>query len=241
MMKAILPASSRIETFLSNRKSQNVVHLSAKRELEGEFLPSGARTTKVTLPKLGLSRSYSTRPLGRTLLVKAEFVFADPGASDTVSLHGDWNGWTGVPLKEEEKDLWSCVVIVPTGHREFYFVVDGNSVLSSKHPISTCGTRNWRNIHGPHKSEPQKGTRTAFYIWAQKCLENLGLAAAPGDMDDILPSVFERMEQPATAKRRDSTWDKLREYGWGTMVVVVLSTYLVGSAMYNLLFVELIN
>lgn len=239
-MNTIITFPSPTLSSLTQRKSPSVVHLSATKDCAAPPLQVTTQPQRLSAAPLGLSRSYSARPLGRTLLVKAEFVYADPGAKHSVSLHGDWNDWTGIALnrEEEETDLWSCVAVVPTGHREFYYVVDGNCVVSTRHPVSVCRTKNWRNVHGPRTSEPKTDSRTAFYRWAQGRLEGLGLVAAPGDLGNSLMGMGGEIEHPCTTRRRDGYWDNIRELGWGTLVVAAFSFYLVGVAVLAVVFGE---
>lgn len=230
-MNTIITFPSPTKSSLTQRKSPSVVHLSAAKDLVAPPPQITTHSQRLSAAPLGLSRSYSARPLGRTVLVKAEFVYGDPGAKHSVSVHGDWNDWAGVPLNREETDLWSCVAMIPTGHREFYFVVDDSCALSTRHPVSVCGTKNWRNVLGPRASEQKTGTRTAFYKWAQGILEGLGLVVAPGDVGNSLTGPFGEIEHPCTARRRDGHWDNVRELGWGTLVVAAFSVYLVGVAV----------
>lgn len=221
------------------RRSPYVVHLLGKKGA-GPSLPSAhpPQIKAVGFPALGLSRSHSARPLGKTLLVKAEFVFADPGVQSSVTLLGDWDDWEGTSMNMEEENLWSCIAILPTGHRQFYFLVDGKPRLSSRHPVSPCGTKNWRNVHGPRQCGGKTEPTDVFYRWMQERLEGLGVAVAPGGMDDSLMGVVGGMELPATVRKRNRAWERIEKFGWGTVALFSCSIYLVGVAVYSLLFSE---
>jgi hypothetical protein len=41
------------------------------------------------------------------------------------------------------------VTLVPSGYREFCYVVDGAITVSSKHPTNPDGSCNWRTVYGP--------------------------------------------------------------------------------------------
>lgn len=41
---------------------------------------------------------------------------------------------------------------MPTGYRQFFYMVDGSFMLSTKHPTNADGTRNWRTVYGPPRS-----------------------------------------------------------------------------------------
>lgn len=88
-------------------------------------------------------------PAPKPQIVQAEFVYADGGRS--VSLCGDWNSWLPQPMEKEPdgNGIWSTVVLVPTGLREFCYLVDGRYQVSRRHPTNAQGTANWRTVHGP--------------------------------------------------------------------------------------------
>lgn len=57
--------------------------------------------------------------------------------------------------------IWSIITIVPTGYREFCYIVDGQYMVSRKHPTNPEGTRNWRKVYGPpsRKKIPEPRTK----------------------------------------------------------------------------------
>jgi 1,4-alpha-glucan branching enzyme len=53
------------------------------------------------------------------------FVFHDDSAS-SVSVAGDFNGWSQTPLKRNGSGLWSTEIAVPrTGRFEYKFIING--------------------------------------------------------------------------------------------------------------------
>eukprot|EP00177_Eucheuma_denticulatum_P006011 GFKZ01010961.1.p1 GENE.GFKZ01010961.1~~GFKZ01010961.1.p1 ORF type:complete len:145 (+),score=7.74 GFKZ01010961.1:528-962(+) len=45
--------------------------------------------------------------------------------------------------------IWSVITTVPSGHRQFCYLVDGTPVISPKHPTNPQGSLNWRKVRGP--------------------------------------------------------------------------------------------
>lgn len=179
---------------------------------------------------LTLKPSPSLRPLSHTLLVKTEFVFHTPDPASSVFLHGDWDNFTLHPLSREQQSLWSVILVVPTGHRQFYFSVDGSFALSPCHPITRCGKRNWRNVHAPRDIRTRE-TKSAFVEWASERLVALGIVMAPGDDHYAM-----RAELPVVVGLPQGVGGVWRRLGWGESLLALCSLYFVGAAAFALVF-----
>ena len=83
-------------------------------------------------------------------MVRTEFVYADEGVKREVCLCGDWNNWSSIRMMREHNGVvWSIITIVPVGYREFYYLVDGILKVSTKHPLNSAKSANWRTVKGP--------------------------------------------------------------------------------------------
>lgn len=105
------------------------------------------RRRRVSTPTCAVPTTLSTS--GDT--VRAEFVYGDGGA--VVALCGDWNRWRPQPMEREADGMWSVIVTVPTGRREFCYFVDGRYAVSRRHPTNAEKSANWRTVNGPPESE----------------------------------------------------------------------------------------
>lgn len=206
-----------------HRVSHNV-RLSAARPAPADVPGPAGPPGPPARPALQLARSHAQRPLARTELVKAEFVFADPPAADAceIVLHGDWDDWAGKAMRREEPGLWSVVCVVPTGHRRFGFCIDGEWTISQRHPREEGARVNWRDVLGPRRMPAQ---RSAFYRWARDTLEGFGVVAMPDAGE--LPGLYGRRIGPA---------ERVTRMEWGTVVVAAAVVYLFACAVYGLLF-----
>jgi hypothetical protein len=54
------------------------------------------------------------------------------------------------------------VTLVPSGYREFCYIVDGVITVSSKHPTNPNGSCNWRTVYGPPMDQVKRDN-TANY------------------------------------------------------------------------------
>mmetsp|Transcript_464 Transcript_464/g.838 ORF Transcript_464/g.838 Transcript_464/m.838 type:complete len:188 (-) Transcript_464:399-962(-) len=79
--------------------------------------------------------------------VNTEFIYGEVGSNAKVFLCGDWNDWT--PVSMEYQGVWSKIVKIPSGYHEYCFVVNGQPVVSSAHPVASSRTVNWRTIAAP--------------------------------------------------------------------------------------------
>lgn len=213
---------------LTQRNTVGVVHLSAQDKVE-EGLPAGDK-------EYGLSRSYSQRPIGHTILVKAEFVYADAGAMKSVSLLGDWNGWVPVPMRREEKGFWIMVCVMPTGLHEFCFVVDGVKKPSSRHPRTANGKLNRRNVRGPPSGNAHV-ERSKFYLWAQKTLTSLGTGNNPDENGEVPGSRrLAEMNLPNTSRlpRRLSLIQRFTNLDIVSIVIGTIAMYFLTATLFAL-------
>jgi hypothetical protein len=76
--------------------------------------------------------------------------------------------------------VWSVVTPVPTGYREFCFVVDGRFTVSTKHPTTADGTCNWRTVYGPpsagaspHTQRPGAAQLARFLTFSEAVAESV--------------------------------------------------------------------
>lgn len=216
-----------ISEAVTQRTSKKLVVLSGKNQRG-----VGASKTK----KSSLVRSNAQRPLGQKVLVKTEFVYADP-VKESCSIVGDWNEWVPVQMHMEEKNLWSVVSMLPSGYHEFYFMVDGKSRISSRHPTTGSGMMNWRNIYGPPQ-ESHASQRTAFYLWAQKTLGDAGLVSLEKDLGGLPVSErFLENNKPNTVgkPRSVSIMKRISDTGVISLIAGGMSIYFVLAAFYILL------
>lgn len=138
--------------------------------------------------------------------------------AESIVLHGDWDEWSGIGMKREQIGVFSTVVVVPTGLRKFGFVVDGMWMVSKRHPVEKGGRINWRVVLGRKDGGRVEG-RTAFYRWAKGVLDGWGIVGG--------------------AEEGIGEMNGLRGIGrlhWGSVFVLVLGVYLVGSGVVGLIF-----
>ncbi len=46
------------------------------------------------------------------------------------------------------------MTVVPSGYREFCYIVDGKFQVSTRHPTNAEGSCNWRTVYGPPRISP---------------------------------------------------------------------------------------
>jgi len=117
--------------------------------------------------------------------VRTEFVYAD-GGKDAVQLCGDWNRWAPISMELESgklyiyflyviyiysdvsymfiEGIWSVITVVPSGYREFCYIVDGIYHVSKRHPSNSDSTCNWRVVNGPPSSFIRRRRNERFRI-----------------------------------------------------------------------------
>ncbi|KAI0562299.1 hypothetical protein FGB62_62g235 [Gracilaria domingensis] len=127
--------------------------------------------------------SALSKRLPNAIPVRTEFVFCASQPYSSVLLCGDWCDWHPIHMNLEQGKrsaapsdsralhastssaltptvvdcVWSVITVVPNGYREFFYMVDGTTMLSTKHPTNAQGTRNWRTVYGP----PRRGRNRA--------------------------------------------------------------------------------
>lgn len=176
-----------------------------------------------------LSRSYAQRPLGRHPVFKAEFVYASSRPCTSVQIAGDWADWQPQLMSLEQPGLWSIIVLLPTGHHVFRFVVDGQHVLSSRHPV--CDGLNWRVVHGPATMGAKPTSMSPFYLWAAGMLERVGIVGAVDDLAGV-PTVGGGALGGETRRRMV---DCVADLGCTSLIMGVVAAYLVFTTLVKVI------
>lgn len=185
-----------------------------------------------------LTRSHGQRPLGRMLIVRVEFVYTDDGpvAARNVSVRGDWNDWTEIAMTKEQGRTWSVITTVPTGYREFQFVVDGVPLTSTRHPTARGDNVNWRNVLGPVNQDMESSI--AIHRWARSTLTRIGLVTEVDDENVTFcdQSSSDIMLPNTTGKPKKRIASCAGELGLTGFLVIALSAYMICIAFYALIF-----
>ncbi|KAA8491114.1 hypothetical protein FVE85_4531 [Porphyridium purpureum] len=92
------------------------------------------------------------------LRVPVEFIFGDANQDARVALCGDWNSWRPIPMQraKQSNKLFSVVTLLPAGYCEYFFLVNGERVVSQAHPRNLEGSANWRNIVSDRRLRSRK-------------------------------------------------------------------------------------
>jgi len=88
----------------------------------------------------GLPRGPPPKQIGKYMQLEenlpsalTEFVWVE-GAEASAYVCGSWDNWRPHKLYHEGAGLWSSILRVPVGTREFRFIIDGEWMVSSRHP-----------------------------------------------------------------------------------------------------------
>lgn len=125
--------------------------------------------------------------------------------------------------------------MVPSGYREFCYVVDGIYHVSKRHPSNSDSTCNWRVVNGPPSSfiRRRRNERFAIMRFADQAAAYLRMFILyyfyPRKPDHALPHIVTDTFAPVTRKKKQNYKHTIRS---PYRIAALFLIFSIGSILY---------